>query len=332
MLIRVIEWLRGHNGYIAMLCKTSVARKILGYLHTRNSEVKYSAIFNLDAKKHFNAAVDACLFFCYFNAGAHVYTCDVFENLDNQNHYRIGYLQNMAIRDLDAFDELSYLFGCGREKWRSGIKHDCSKVMELRTTGIGLINGYGDVLQIEDSYLYPLIKGTDVARNRAKSTNKFVLVTQRYVGEPTNTIKLSAPRTWEYLQKYAEYLDNRKSRIYKDKPRFAIFGVGSYTFTPWKIAISGLHKSFTFRLVGPIRDKPVVFDDTVYFLPFQTETEAQRIFHLLNTHDAIKFLSSLVFWDDKRPIKTSLLNSLNLDALATGTAHEETKQIPMEFC
>ena len=30
MLIRVIEWLRGHNGYIAMLCKTSVARKILG--------------------------------------------------------------------------------------------------------------------------------------------------------------------------------------------------------------------------------------------------------------------------------------------------------------
>jgi hypothetical protein len=218
----------------------------------------------------------------------------------------------MTIRDLDTFERLSHLFGTSGMKWRSGIKHDCSEVMELKEQDGALVNGLGEKVEIESTYVYPLLKGSDVAHGRVQTTNRFVIVTQQVVGEPTNTIKHLAPKTWKYLESHAELLDNRKSRIYRDNPRFSIFGVGAYSFAPYKIAICGLYKKLEFRLIGKIQGKPVMFDDTVYFLGFEAEEEARKTLYFLSTQSVRDFLSSMIFWDEKRPIKTSILNSLNL--------------------
>ncbi len=107
-------------------------------------------------------------------------------------------------------------------------------------------------------------------------------------------------------------MDERKSKIYQENPRFSIFGVGDYTFAPYKIAICGLYKKLDFRLIRQIKGKPVVFDDTVYFLSFNTEQEANKIYSILSSPLARDFYSALIFWDEKRPIKSSILNSLNL--------------------
>jgi hypothetical protein len=188
--------------------------------------------------------------------------------------------------------------------------------MEFRKIGNAFINGMGEVVELEETYLFPLLKGSDVAQSRTDATDKYVLVTQKFVGEPTECIKCLAPRTWQYLESHASYLDNRQSKIYQDNPRFSIFGVGEYTFTSWKIAICGLYKKLEFRLIRTIVDKPAVFDDTVYFLSFEDERVARKTFMLLTSSSAINFYSSLIFWDEKRPIKSSILNSLNLTALA----------------
>jgi hypothetical protein len=119
-----------------------------------------------------------------------------------------------------------------------------------------------------------------------------------------------------HLEKCGQYLDNRKSKIYQNNPRFSIFGVGDYSFQPWKIAICGLYKKLDFRLIGEIANKPAIFDDTVYFLSFDSESVARQTFELLNSPAAINFYSSIVFWDEKRPIKSSILNCLNLGMLA----------------
>jgi hypothetical protein len=133
--------------------------------------------------------------------------------------------------------------------------------------------------------------------------------------EPTDRIKYLAPKTWNYLEKYAQYLDYRKSKIYQQKPRFSIFGVGDYTFKPWKIDICGLYKQLSFRLVSKINSKPTIFDDTIYFLGFEDEKIARQTFNLLTSETAIIFYLSLIFGDEKRPIKASILNSLDLTAL-----------------
>jgi hypothetical protein len=120
---------------------------------------------------------------------------------------------------------------------------------------------------------------------------------------------------WKYLEHYGSYFDSRKSSIYKNQSRFAMFGVGPYSFTPYKVAICGLYKKLVFTVVGPINGKPVMVDDTAYFLPCMNEDEARMLADVLNGLSAHQFFEARVFWDMKRPINKGLLQSLSLDAL-----------------
>lgn len=316
MLIQIVQWVKSRNAYLAMLCKNSVARKLLKYIYSHQINIADCSTYTIDTQKYFNANVEACLWVCRFDSKSKQYFCDVFQDLESSNYFRIGYRNNILVRDTNTFDQLKYLYSPeSKLKWRSGIKHDCSKVMEFRRNGNFLVNGLGEIVDIEDNYIYPLIKGSDVAQNRIYTTERYVLVTQKQVGESTESIQNLAPKAWNYLKSHAKYLDNRKSKIYQNNPRFSIFGVGSYSFAPWKIAICGLYKKLEFRLVGKIDEKSVVFDDTIYFLSFAEQQTAFQVLELLNSTLVIDFYSSLIFWDEKRPIKASILNSLNIKKL-----------------
>ena len=143
-----------------------------------------------------------------------------------------------------------------------------------------------------------------------------MLVTQKTVGESTAPIRMKAPNTWRYLQQHSDVLDGRRSSIYRNRPRFAVFGVGEYAFSGWKVAISGMYKQLRFVAVGPYQGRPVVFDDTCYFIPCRAQDEARFVADLLNSEPAQQFYRSLIFWDDKRPITARALRSLSLLNLA----------------
>jgi hypothetical protein len=136
------------------------------------------------------------------------------------------------------------------------------------------------------------------------------------VGEPTDRIESYAPKTWQYIQQNEKLFDKRISVIYKNNPKFSIFGVGDYTFADWKIAISGFYKNIRFRLIGPYEGKPVVFDDTCYFLSCKSEEQAKAIYDLLSTDAVKEFYSAFIWWDAKRPITLEILNMLSINKLA----------------
>jgi len=357
MLIQHLEWLKRRTGIIAMLCKTAVARKVLVYAWKHDLPIQESRLYKIDSLKHFHAAVDACLFVLEigdiipsekvqirFVGNFHAddvgfrsstqstnltyspsKTCHCFENLSDQKPLNtIAYYDGRVIADVETYQQLQHLSGIDKNYiWRSGLKHDCAKIMELVKNSQGYQNGYGVTVSLEDTYLYPLLKSSDIGNGHVVNCRKYLLVTQRYIGEETSYIQNNAPKTWDYLQDNAEALFNRKSSVYKKRPPFAIFGVGSYTFYPWKIAISGFYKKLDFKLVRPISGKPVVFDDTVYFLSFWFEQEAQFITELLNSKVANLFLESMIFWSDKRPITIDVLKRLNLQALARELNRED---------
>lgn len=312
MILEVLGWFHGRCGNLAMLMKTAVARKVLAYVETQNLPVFDACIFSIDAKKEFNASVDACLLVFKISKinASHSYDYQLFKSLSDINSVRIGNRNGLTVSDIDMFESSSFVFGASPQKWRSGVKHDASAVMEMTKTRDGLINGLGEILDIESDYLFPLCKGSDIGSGKGWR-NKFVLITQKSVGERTDIIYRNAPKTWLYLEGHADKLDARGSVIYKKNPRFSMFGIGDYTFRPWKIAICGLYKSLQFRLIGPIDGKPVMFDDTVYYLSFDSESEAIEAYHLIISEPSMKLMSSLIFWDDKRPIKTSILNVVN---------------------
>jgi hypothetical protein len=312
MLLEVMNWLGGKTGDVAMLMKTAVARKLLSHAERQSAYMTGASIFRIDAKKHFGASVDACLLVMRLSSHVkpphHDYT--LYDSLDAEHGKRMGHRMGLSIGDLDSFEQYRYLVGESPQKWRSGIKHDASNVMEFSRTESGMLNGLGERIDLEPTYLFPLMKGSDIGSGKPWR-GKFVLVTQRRVGQPTDEIQNAAPRTWQYLDQHRAQLEARGSAIYAKAPRFAIFGIGDYAFKPWKIAICGLYKHLAFRLIGPIEDRPVMFDDTVYFVSFDTESEARAALDDLQSEPATRLLSALVFWDEKRPIKTAVLNVLN---------------------
>jgi tRNA1(Val) A37 N6-methylase TrmN6 len=318
MLLQYVEWLSRKEGTIAVLCKYSVARKVIRQVKQKSGSRFSAHIYLIDAKAHFGASVEACLFILSTDVDDDL-DCKVYENLQSiKASYLIGERDGLILRDTVQYEKWKHLAGQDlRYIWRSGIKHDCSKVMELERVHDALfLNGIGEKYSLEESYLYPLLKSSDIGNSRTNNYRKLILITQKLVGDDTSLIQDEAPKTWQYLLEHDEYLKNRKSSIYKNKPPYSIFGVGSYSFKKWKVAISGLYKQLRFCLIEPLDEKPVMFDDTVNFLSFETEEEAKFIFKLVTSSPSLEFLDSMIFWDEKRPITIDILRRLSLKAVA----------------
>jgi len=184
--------------------------------------------------------------------------------------------------------------------------------MELSKQDNGYSNSLGEVVDLEPDYLYPMLKGSQLANGLIKKPALRMLITQRHTGEDTKLIKRTAPKTWQYLINHQQLLDRRRSSIYKNRPKFSVFGVGNYTFANWKVAISGFYKNLDFKLVGPYENKPVVLDDTCYFIGCRNKKEAELLLQALNSDIAKDFYSAFIFWDEKRPITINILGRLNI--------------------
>jgi hypothetical protein len=313
--IKLIMELETERPTIALLCKTSVARHVLKYCYDQSLPITRASLTSIDAKTWFNVAVDACLFCIKVGERPANYQAMVYDHLQAEEPtYTIGVKKGFLIANTQSYTEFEHIDGDFPLIWRQGIKHDAASIMELTRTERGtLLNKMGETVVVEEEYVYPLLKGTDVAKNIPP--HRFVIVTQRQLGDATTTLQKTAPQLWCYLVRHAQSLDNRKSSIYTNQPRFAMFGVGPYAFAPYKIAISGLHKNPVFRAIGPVEQKPVMLDDTCYFLPMQNPLQTALLTSLLNDEICRGFLISIAFIDAKRPITKKLLQRINLEAL-----------------
>lgn len=316
MLIRLLNALRGRRATIAMLCKTGTARKLLRYGWQNDGRIASACLYQIDARAHFGASVDACLLVARLGEAGPAEAAFFPSLAAPAPARRIGLAGQDFVANLDTYRRLQHLEGLCPYQWRSGVKHDCASVMELRLDENGLLrNKLGDSVSIEPDFLYPLLKCSDLANGRSVP-EKMVVITQKRVGQDTQAIASQAPRTWDYLTSHNRRFAARKSSIYKEGTPFALFGIGDYTFAPWKVAVSGLHHQPRFLCVPPWQGKPVLFDDTCYFLPFTDGEEARIVADILNSEPSHAFLEALMFDDAKRPVTVELLQRLNVGAMA----------------
>ena len=316
MFIRLLEAIRPRAAVLAMLCKTATARKFLRYAWRHDGRVARASVHRIDAAKYFGAAVDACLLIAELGGDGPA-EADLFNSLDAARPaQRFGLVGKNLVADLPVYRRCQHLEGLSPYQWRSGLKHDCAPVMELTAAGPGLFrNQLGEVTALESDIVFPLLKCTHLARARL-APERWVIVTQSRVGEETDSIATRAPLAWAYLQSHAARFAARKSSIYKSSAPFALFGIGAYAFAPWKVAISALHRPPSFVVVPPLDGRPVMFDDTCYFIPLWSEAEARVVAAVLNSPAAIAFVEAIAFPEAKRPVTTELLHRLNFRALA----------------
>ncbi len=132
-----------------MLCKTTVARKVMHHAWRTRIPLAQAGIYRIDAAAHFGVAVDACLLVVDASTTSQNTECRIYDSLSEYPaptvmKYEIGRL----LADAAAYQSRRDLEGSGRQTWRSGIKHDCSKVMELRVLNGQYQNSLREVVNL----------------------------------------------------------------------------------------------------------------------------------------------------------------------------------------
>lgn len=189
------------------------------------------------------------------------------------------------------------------------------------------VNGFNEKLTLEDELIFGLVKSSDIQSPLIATPRKYIILTQKKIGEDTGYLAEKFPNIYRYLTENIRFFSERKSNIYKGKPLFAIFGIGEYSFKPYKVAISGLYKKPFFSLILPFKNKPIMVDDTCYFLGFDDISEALIILAVLNSSYAQELLRAITFTDAKRPYTKDVLMRINLFKVADHLGFENARRL-----
>lgn len=331
IILQLINEYRDTNTVISMLCKTTVARNVFKELK-RNSIVFSSCdILEFNAANVFGIHADACVLVIQFSGQLVAPdVCNVYDFEDYRTaRSQFGYLNGRFYSNLDI-DTENFDGHCCFE-WRQGVKHDCSKVMELSIRNGVLQNGEKENVQIEDDIVFPLIKSSMFKEAVIHHFSKFVIVTQKKAREETRHLKYETPKTWEYLHNHIESFENRKSSIYRGAPAFSMFGVGNYSYSRYKVGVSGFYKQPLFSVLYSDDGKPVMTDDTSYFICFDNFDMAYVAMLLLNSKKVQRFLASIAFTDAKRPYTKKVLARIDFDKIAACLSVDELIQTEQDL-
>ncbi|MCB9823336.1 hypothetical protein H6802_00005 [Candidatus Nomurabacteria bacterium] len=314
--LTMIETFQNMKGNLLLLVKNSVIKNIVFDQNKNRYKISDIEKHCIDSKKEFNVSVEAALFYCKINS-LPTFDCTEFDFYNNQkSQLKFGWLNDKFVSNIDTYIHTKEIDGECPFVWRQGLKHDCSTVMELDKVNGHYVNGLNEEIKLEDDLVYGILKSSDLKNTVINQTRKFTIVTQKKVGQETKYIKTEYPKTYQYLTQHQASFDARKSSIYNNKPLFSIFGIGDYSFKPFKVAISGLYKTFHFTLILPQDNKPVMLDDTCYLIGFDKIEFAVYALILLNSNTTVQFLQSVTFPDAKRTFTKDVLMRIDLLELA----------------
>lgn len=150
----------------------------------------------------------------------------------------------------------------------------------INTLGANGIFFFDDKPDLEEPLLHPLLRSGDVSENRADPSRWALLP---YNGEgkilEEDVLEKHYPLTWQYLNRHRKKLSARKSRFAR-KHWYALFGIGSYTFSPYKVV---------WRAMGAKKLEAAVITDAIPnqamhgYIACETEEEARYLCDLLNS-------------------------------------------------
>ncbi len=139
---------------------------------------------------------------------------------------------------------------------------------------------------IEETLLHPVPVAANWQPHREGQIQRWVLLPYDRKGRLLGPQELSTnfPRAWAYLCSQQERLRQRRGTLIRKRINkgdwYALWGVGPYTFQPWKIVWPAYgHKRFTPVLLGPQVWVPQ--QALQGYCAFSSRREAQRVFRSL---------------------------------------------------
>lgn len=143
---------------------------------------------------------------------------------------------------------------------------------------------------IEARFVYPLLRGNEVWRWKAKPSIHILLVQdpQTRRGYAPDWLRDHAPHTWAYLAQFEAMLRERAAyrRYYQPQhPFYSMFNVGLYSFAPVKVVWKGFGtKRMKAAVISTQAGKPIMTNQAMHpFIGLQDESEAHYLAASLNS-------------------------------------------------
>lgn len=332
IVLMLLQAFQHQPGSMAFLVKNTVIKNLLFEQQSRRLRIGRVEQYAIDAQKGFGASVEASLLVCDFDHTPAMQCTRSDWEASKPVSIRYGWERSKFVSDLEKYCRVQAFDGACPLEWRQGLKHDCATVMELKRVGEHFASTADPSVCIEDDLVFGLLKSSDLKGGCIAKAKRYTIVTQRRIGQDTSYIQQMYPLTYRYLSAHWERFARRKSSIYQNKPPFSIFAIGDYAFLPYKVAISGLYKMAVFSLVLPENGKPLMLDDTCYFIGFEQYNPAAIVFALLNAPPTAELLEAITFTDAKRRFTKETLQRIDLHAIARAVPFPQIQAICRAAC
>ena len=189
---------------------------------------------------------------------------------------------------------------------RHGVVNDLNSVFLLKINGKSgkylSVNNLANIgrkkvkeikAYLEPDYIYPLIKPNNTKRWHINGYY-YMLLPQKKDGENNEShLRVKFNKTYSYLSRFKKELLSRKSKWFKGegKPFYSIFGIGEYTFKPYKIVWCCMSYKPDFSVVSKVQDKlmgtkELIPDNTIGNISFDSKEEAHFVCSVLNSEKA----------------------------------------------
>lgn len=145
-------------------------------------------------------------------------------------------------------------------------------------------------VDVELTYLYPLLRGSEVRRWSAKPSAYILLVqdpaTKR--GVPERLLQRDAPRTHRYFKRFEGQLALRKDRgtrqiVAQGGAFYSMFGVGTHTMAPVKVVWHRMRAPIGAAVIETENGRPIIPQETHVLVEAGTLDEAHYLAGVMNS-------------------------------------------------
>jgi len=214
-----------------------------------------------------------------------------------------------------AVGQSAYRAYAGSCTWANGVywleitgQNNAGQVIVRNLSDVGKLEGIEQVdgKALEPDLLYPLLRGRDVERWRARSS-AFLLNVQdpkERHGYDQDWLKDKYAETYKYLLKFEKLLRQRSGfrKYFCDErgkpfaPFYSLYNIGDYTAAPYKVCWREQAEFFTCAVTASSKvagkSKVVIPDHKLMFVPIRDKEEAHYVCAMLGSSISVLVVKS----------------------------------------
>lgn len=174
---------------------------------------------------------------------------------------------------------------------RHGLKHDAEDVFALevveRSGDLVICRDETGTFEIESDLVFPYLKSRHVRAFSILGHGHVLLPQQRAGMDNEAWLREHRPCAYTYLRRHAGRLAQRRSSVYRKGVFYGLFGLGEYSFAPWRVAWCSMGEDPRFVVSGSREDaflgpRAPIFDSVHYTIAFESDDAPHYLAAYLN--------------------------------------------------